>query len=550
MDNAFLSPLADELRRDLVGSPLGDVIQIDSRRFALRFAVPPFERLSMDLHPEISAIHRVARAPTPRELTDLSRAFSGRLAGATLSALRKEPDERVIELDFSGGAEGPCTLVIELMGRASNLLLLDAERRIVRFLPAHGATLRNPREGEMYTPPPARDPAGPRLPWASRLLGREVAARASRGADPAEAHAELEARMADGVWAPVVYTPLPLAGMNASIETSPGTCFPAPFPLDCAGDLHAARFESFDEASRVWAELAKARLAHRDLRGSLAHVLRSECARMERLLRSLGEEAEAAQGAELVRRHAEMILASLGRARKVGDHVVLPDIYQPGSPEIRLPVDPRLDLRGNAEALFRKARKMERAVPAIERRLRETAARLGEVEAFRERLEEATSREDLEKLEGELNRSSVVRLARRPERKEAGRKPSFFRIREFQTSDGFTVVAGRSGRDNDTITFKMAAPHDFWLHAAGRAGAHVIVRNPRRVKALPEAALREAAALAAWLSRGDRETDVEVHYTRRKEVRKGKGMSPGMVMLRSFKSIKVRPALPGGASEP
>jgi predicted ribosome quality control (RQC) complex YloA/Tae2 family protein len=108
------------------------------------------------------------------------------------------------------------------------------------------------------------------------------------------------------------------------------------------------------------------------------------------------------------------------------------------------------------------------------------------------------------------------------------------------------VLVGKSGADNDTLTFRIAAPHDFWFHAAGRAGAHVIVRNPRRLRELPEPALTEAAAIAAWFSRGERTGEIDVHYARRKDVRKGKGMSPGMVMLRSYRTVRVRPALPDG----
>lgn len=549
MDNAFLSAVTAELEEKLTGLPLGDVVQIDSRRFALRFSIPPFPRLMIDLHPEIAALHLVPRAPTPREVTELGQVLTEALGGRTLAAVRKEPLERVVELDFSAEEGTAGTLVVELMGRASNLLLLDASRRIVRFLRAHKGSYRTPVEGEPYLAPPPRDPAGSGLPWASRLLGREASALAGRGRDPGAAAAGLESRMSAASWEPILYTPGPAEEIEERTDLPASACFPSPFPLECAEGLHARGFASPSEAAAAWADLARRHMAYVELRGSLGRLLGAEAGRFRRLLESLRAEREAALGAAGIRRSAELILASLGTARKQGDRVVLRDIFEPEAPEITLRVDPKLDLKANAEALFRRARKMERAAPLLESRLHDTEAKLARVETFLGRLETARDRESLERLEGEMDRSSAVRVVRRPERSEAGRKPSFMRIREYRTSDGFTIVAGRSGKDNDVVTFKMAAPHDFWLHAAGRPGAHVIVRNPRRAKELPEAALREAAALAAWFSRGDRETDVEVHYTKRKEVRKGKGMSPGMVLLRSWKSIKVRPGLPPGATE-
>jgi predicted ribosome quality control (RQC) complex YloA/Tae2 family protein len=122
-------------------------------------------------------------------------------------------------------------------------------------------------------------------------------------------------------------------------------------------------------------------------------------------------------------------------------------------------------------------------------------------------------------------------------------------VRRHETRDGFVVLVGRSGPENDTLTFKIASPWDFWLHASGHAGAHVVVRNPRRLASLPEPALRVAAEIAAYYSGAREAGKVEVHVTQRKHVRKRKGMPPGQVLVRRFKSVNVVPRLPGPAVE-
>lgn len=541
MDNAVLTPIAAELAAALAGATVGDVVQIDSRRFALRFNVPPFHRLCVTLHPDLSAIHLARRVASPKEPTELAVALSDHLAGASLAAVGKDPGERVVELLFDRPGGDRAFVVVELLGKASNLLLLDADRRIVRYARTHAGAFRRPREGDPYAPPPRREESAGSLPWGSRLLAREAAAGASR--------ADLEARMAAGAWAPCLYTPVPPGDLAEGDPLAPDACFAAPFPLSVGSGLARTDHASANEAAAAHTELMLRYLLFSDLRGALSSLVRGELERAERLEAALLAEQAAARGAGEIRRRAELILASLATARKEGDAAVVTDHFDPAAPQVRIPIDPKLDLRGNAEALFRRARKLQRAASLVAGRL---AATRGRAEALRRagaRVAAAASTPEVEALEAELSRSGLARAVRQPARRELGLRPSFVRFREYRTRDGHVVLVGRSGADNDTLTFKVAAPHDFWLHAAGRPGAHVVVRNPKRAKELPEPALTEAAAIAAWFSRGDRGQEIDVHVAQRKEVRKGKGMSPGMVMLRNHRTVRVRPAPPAGAGE-
>ena len=118
-----------------------------------------------------------------------------------------------------------------------------------------------------------------------------------------------------------------------------------------------------------------------------------------------------------------------------------------------------------------------------------------------------------------------------------------------QVIDGFEVLVGKGDADNDSLTFGVAEPRDFWLHVAGVAGSHVIVRNPQDLPDLPRPVLDAAASLAAWHSkaRGSR-GKVEVHVCRVADVSKPRGFDPGQVLLRRFKAVKVyakEPVTPG-----
>jgi predicted ribosome quality control (RQC) complex YloA/Tae2 family protein len=105
---------------------------------------------------------------------------------------------------------------------------------------------------------------------------------------------------------------------------------------------------------------------------------------------------------------------------------------------------------------------------------------------------------------------------------------------------GFEVLVGKGDAENDAVTFDVADPHDFWLHVAGPAGSHVVVRNPDTLSELPRPVLEAAASLAAWHSkaRGSR-GKVEVHFCRVSDVSKPRGFAPGEVQLRRWGSVKV-----------
>lgn len=113
--------------------------------------------------------------------------------------------------------------------------------------------------------------------------------------------------------------------------------------------------------------------------------------------------------------------------------------------------------------------------------------------------------------------------------------------RRFESPDGMVVLVGKSAADNDVLTFKVAAQIDFWMHVGGESGSHVVVRNPDNLETLPRDTLRYAASLAGKYSKARNASKVTVHVARRRDVQKPKGMPPGKVTLKRYKSVKVEP---------
>lgn len=128
------------------------------------------------------------------------------------------------------------------------------------------------------------------------------------------------------------------------------------------------------------------------------------------------------------------------------------------------------------------------------------------------------------------------------------RRPAPPRMWEYQIEDGWTVWAGRSSADNDRLSLKLAHPNDWWFHARGMPGSHVLLRA-QKGREPGKSALEAAAAIAAWHSKARNGGIVAVSMTQARHVSKPAGAKPGTVTIRKEALIRVRPALPAGQDQ-
>ena len=113
--------------------------------------------------------------------------------------------------------------------------------------------------------------------------------------------------------------------------------------------------------------------------------------------------------------------------------------------------------------------------------------------------------------------------------------------RVAESPDGMIVLVGRTARDNDVLSIKLASSRDFWFHVSGESGSHVVVRNPDNLQALPRETKRFAAGLAAGYSKARRGGKVSVHMARAGDVSKPRGLAPGKVHLRRYSTVHASP---------
>jgi hypothetical protein len=285
-------------------------------------------------------------------------------------------------------------------------------------------------------------------------------------------------------------------------------------------------------------------------------LLRSELARTARARAAVSEDLAEFADPERHRIFGEALLAGLRVARRAGDHVLVPDPYAPaGGGLLSVPVPAGRSLQDGAAEQFRLHRRARRGLEAAERRAGALESRRVRIEAlvadYGSSAAGASRLDELERRMRDLGLAVGLERARgtRPLRGAAAGVSRAAGIRLLHASDGSEILAGRGGRENDRLTFKLAGPDDFWFHAQGVAGAHVVVRNPTRAASPPHRLCAEAAAVAAWYSDARLEPQADVLWTRRKYVRRKKGSPPGTVTIKRSSTVRVRPGLPREGAE-
>ena len=191
--------------------------------------------------------------------------------------------------------------------------------------------------------------------------------------------------------------------------------------------------------------------------------------------------------------------------------------------EITIPLDETLTAQENAKRYFEKYSKLKRTYEALTELIQETKADLDQLESISTFLDMALSEEDLVQVKEELMDAGYIR------RKYTGKKVKITsRPFHYRSGDGYDIYVGKNNFQNDELTFKFASGNDWWFHAKGAPGSHVVVKS--KGEELPETTFEDAARLAAYYSKNRNSDKVEIDYVEKKHVKKPNGAKPGFVV--------------------
>lgn len=512
------------------------------------------------------------------------------LDGARLIGVETAGVDRVLRWRFER-SDIRVSLVAEVMGKHSNLILLNDQEQIlgaIKPVPARVSRVRQVLPGLVYQPPPAVDRVDPRAltrqaflelvegavldpDWiVKRLAGfgpfaaRELLARAGAPAlpeeedqhrpmsVPPEASAPSDGAMPtpEAVWEALAALMADVAAERFQpvlLRDAAGrpegfwVFLPRQRPdAEPAPSLSAAIETVFDAALAEETEAAERRELRERVRAALERAER-QCQRVE-------EDLAGERRAEQWRIDGELLAANLHRVRRGDTSVEVVDYYDPEQKLRLIPLDPELTPQENVERLFRRHRKgIDAALMALEQ-ADAVRARRQALAALRERIE-AAAPEELPALRRELETLQVLRegpTVRSGEGDAADRraaKPAYppgVRIRTV-TVDGWELLYGENATSNDFLTTKVARPDDWWLHVRAAASAHVVIRTGGRPERVPPRVLEEAARLAAAHSESKHAGLVPVDYVLKKYVRKPRASGPGRVTYQNEKTLFISP---------
>ncbi len=508
------------------------------------------------------------------------------LRGATVVAIDQLPLERVVRLsiakrfwphhreddalesdDEEPGAETELVqpevvftfLYVELMGRRSNVILVDGQGVVMDSLKRVTPRMSRVRPvwpSVRYESPPPRSGIDPRAAtpaqiaaWltdvpASETLRRRLieGVQAMSPAMAAEAVFRTEraggitpATLADAVrsvveplrtrsWTPMLYRNErdELIGYSA-----------IPFASLAAGAA-AMPIGSMSEAVAAWqrTELTVAG-RHDGRRNRLLTRIRERQRVVDGRIHAIERQQAAVREADQYRRWGEQIYAHLW---EIG-----PGQVGLAVEEETIPLDPPRQPKDVAADYFERYRRLQRGAGEVGEHLEEARAERSYLDQIETMALLASSFAEIEGVLAEWEAYAGSDKEGKPRKRQS----AVDRIRPYTDEEGNLVYIGRTGPQNDRVTFDIAGPEDWWLHARGVPGSHVVVRGTGREPS--DAALERAAAVAAWYSKNRTSGKVEVDLARRRDVRKIKGAGPGMVTYRNERTMLVAPSSESGA---
>ena len=591
LDVTSLKAVLAEWRANLLPSRFEKAQQPDPQAIQLGLrSLTGIHWLELSWQPDAARLHRIDPPPRQGDGSTLAQQLQHGLRGLALVAIEQPGWERVVKLAFARRPAEPPErwLVAELMGRHSNLLLLDGQMRVIalaRQVRSQQSRLRPIGTGDDYINPPPLAGEPPRLeesaaswrrrlsllplPLAQALLGAYQGVSPALVAQllpadwqqlPVGALSDdqwqllwrnwrhwLEAVAAERFrwqpqgpgyrcWSPVLASD----GPSSDGPSTQGVHPQGPEPVDGDGNLHSSGnlpSNSYSQGTGLGLEAAgRAAAAARGtvwpLNQAIAHYyqLRLDSRRLEQQRQQLQHRLE--QAAEREGHQASEQQGLLAATRGSQD-------LQTQADELLSQRQPSRACIHSAQALYKRARKLRRAVAAIEERLELHRQRQEAIEASLIYLEQA---DDLEQLQGLAQDSAVLLGLGRRQAPGAGSRREqrgVPRPLELQTPDGLMLQVGRNHRQNEWISLRQARRGDLWFHAQELPGSHVVLKSSAQVAS--DADLQWAADLAAHFSRGRGNSRVPVVMVPTDDLQRIPAAVPGTVSHRGGSVLWGRP---------
>lgn len=492
------------------------------------------------------------------------------LSSGKLIDIRQDGFERILYFDFDSANEmgDICrfTLAIEIMGRHSNLILINSEGKIVDSIKRVGqdmSAVRMVLPGMTYTLPP-RDNRLSLLDNDSREICEAVKAypkqslpkalmKVIEGISPvfsreAEFYTAKGSEITVGDMTDEHFDRLAFYLKKTSEDIKTGTnkytvlknregllkdfCFT---DISQYGSLMITRqFDSPCEVLDYFYSERDSIARMKQKAQDLFKLLINTSERISRRTANQREELKECAKRDELKKYGDLLMANLYQLEKGQSEATVQDYYDTEMPLVTIPLDKRLNPSQNAQKYYKEYRKADTAEKKLTGLIKEGEQELDYIDSVFDSLTRATTEGDIAELRSELAEQGYIKRS-----KIKGKPPKGLPPMKFISSDGFEIRVGRNNKQNDKLTCKDSEKTDIWLHTKNITGSHtVIMCNGEQP---PERTIIEAAVIAAYHSKGKNSSQVPVDYTFIKNVKKPNGAKPGMVIFTNNKTLYVTP---------
>ena len=554
MDGITVGFAARELDEALAGGRIDRITQPEKDTVVMVIrANNENKALLLCASPNNARCHLTAsRFSNPLEPPALCMLLRKQLTGGRILGVEQVGGDRIVHINIEvtgelGDRENR-RLVLEIMGRHSNLMLLDGNGRILeaaRHVNAEMSRVRQIQPGMAYEAPPAQDRLSPEgltgeallekireqgdIPFRKALAGavtglsfpaaQEIARRVlAPGEENPEDPAEACERVAG------LLERLPRMKSPRVLYADDGEAVDVfPFPYLSRDPDRQKEFRTLSEALEAYYGTRDMQDRLKQKSATMVRLLKGHVERCEKKLALQEEELANAARMEEYRVMGEVLNAHLYELKKGMEEAVLPNWYDLDGGTVTVPLDIRLTPSQNAQRYFKKYQKARSARKTAAEQKEKTLAELDFLEGMLLDTDKCVGESELEEIRAELVRAGYMKRVtnRRQQRALPQSKPYLYR-----SADGIEIAVGKNAAQNDRLTLG-AKPDEMWLHAKDMPGSHVIVRAEGEI---PQETLKQAAQLAAWYSKGQRSSSVPVDYTRRRYVKKPSGAPAGQVI--------------------
>lgn len=570
LDGITLGLIKNELKSFIIGAKVEKIHQPSKNElvFILRTRNGAY-RLYSSCDGQSPRVHLTRYTlENPKTPPMLCMLFRKRLVGATLIDIRQIKNDRILIFDFDGTTEiGDRTqyhLICEIMGQRSNIILCDADYRILDAVKRVDETKSQVREilpGLRYEFPPMQEKCDiinddvmtivesvlnksekmlskgilDVIEGFSPIVCREIAYRTVFGDKQIGLLSELEIeRLANEF--NIIKTEIKEKSIPQMLINGENTPFDFSFTniRQYGKTLEKKEFETYSELlDDFYFERDKVNRIKRRA-ADLFKLLGSAVERTARKINNRKAELEKSENREQLRIFAELITANQYRLTEKSSVYSVENYYDENK-IIDIPVNPALSAQQNAQRYYKEYKKASNAEKLLHSLIEEGEQELVYLDTVIDNLSRADSDREISEIREELENGGYIKSKKGGKQKKEKPLPPL----EFMSSDGFRILVGRNNVQNDILTLKTAKNYDMWFHVQKQAGSHTIIVADN--KEISETAIYEAACIAAFHSKSKDSSSVAVDYTIIKNIKKPVGAKPGKVIYNTYNTLYVTP---------